>query len=447
MSQVLHTKSTGQKRTRFLNSLIALTVYLALPTQTILANDNSGPGDTPPPPSSKTTLLVQEGSGDLQQWVKELIISQPEVLLFGCTTEEPGTGSFYWEVTDSPWGFPDPYSPVLEVEMANIVASGIWDIPTDNSVVDVVDFTKFLPPQAPQTPKSYFIRATPMQDSGRAGSQPYPIGLPSNEVEIIYQQATQSETRFTNEGLFPELFEPLPVTVHFGNLEVVEADEEDDEEPYLLAAAIYVDGTTIDPLDFPNSTVRIDSMKGTHGNLPYTDDFGSGDSCAVSFDSQQTILPIAIELADTLGLDVSFLLENTRVFIVAVGLEEDATDTSTAELARETFLEALQEEINQLVQNFTPGQTITDDDIQTIQDNIEDEVLEAVSDDVTSGLWNPFGAILALDDIVDPDDLIGFGFTSVSYADLVEAGIVGFELDLQNDDGVHYQVSGSVQAQ
>jgi hypothetical protein len=188
-------------------------------------------------------------------------------------------------------------------------------------------------------------------------------------------------------------------------------------------------------------------MPGTHGNLPFTDDFGSGDSCIISFESQQTILPIGIDLADTFGLDPAFLLQNTRVFILAVALEEDATATSTANLARETFLEALQENLNQLVQNFTPGQTISAADIQAIQEDIQNKVVQAVVDDITSGLWNPLGAILALDDIVDPDDLVGIGATSVSYADLVEAGIVGFQLDLQNNDGVHYQVSGSVKTQ
>lgn len=282
------------------------------------------------------TLEVQRQSGDFEEWGAQKSIYQRQPLFFR-------------------WG--NPVSPVaISVEVADgpfpagqvlVEAPGPAAQPTATMGYFWLNLGGLLAPSPPASPKSYFVRITPEG------------GAPSTEVEITYMRDA-SQTVFTALGLDPNMLNPLRIYVDLAELFVEQADEEDDEEPYMINMLLTFDGTTIDVFDLANSSVRVFASQGTHGNVPHDGDLGSGDTAFLPGSTgyfQTTIEPINPEWADhnLFGLPIGAddLTRAATVVVISVALEEDATSTLAANAFRNALVGQLESELNQALQALT----------------------------------------------------------------------------------------------
>jgi len=237
---------------------------------------------------------------------------------------------------------------------------------------------------------------------------------------------------------------------------VVQADEEDDEEPYLMVAVIYADGTTIDISHPGTSTIRMDHTHQTHGNVPTPyDDLGSGDTVALGFSWERSILPVGLQFADLGAVSDTTLTTNTNVYILVVAMEEDALNTSAVTAGWSAACNVLQSELNQIAQTLDLATALNggpDIDMAALQQKVQDAAEKTTKAKIMTG------DIFPLDDAVDPDDFVGWGIYRISYETLRNSKSFynpyyhtklwyahEFTMDLHNtDSGVHYQVSGQV---
>jgi hypothetical protein len=423
-------------------------------------------------------LEVKLLSGDFERWGSEKVIYQPETLeLHWGSPLSPDSAT--WQLATDP--FPTN----------NIVSHGA--IPPLSSAGAKWSYFKLnlagLIPDVPPADGSldYYVRVFP---KGTGAVQ-------TGTIRLVYMR-DKSSTRFTAAGLYPELFRPMPVFVELQNFHILKADEEDDEEPYIVPVVLFMDGTTLNVLDLANSSVRVATSQraDTHGNIPqYNSSIGSGDDISIPEDVgrfESEILPINIAMADDplleamfgFRVDYSQLTKATTVWVAVMAMEEDATSTEAANAARDAFMEGLRAELNGCIQSLTltdairlvkNGQTMKDllkaDDaelcgyVATEDSSILDQIrakLKALAKDAATGEelddalnWFPGGVTNLLDNVADHDDVIAFGYKSFTYDQLWRAERpVGFTLDLHllkrgkyPDAGtrnVHYEVKGSI---
>jgi hypothetical protein len=317
-----------------------------------------------------------------------------------------------------------------------------------------------------------------------------PGGSGQRAVPPVRINFVESEpTQFTAEGLYPELFRPMPVYVNMALFRIIKADEENDEEPYIIPIVVYLDGTTIDMLHRNTSTVRVATSKrtDTQGNIPqYNSSIGSGDVIAVPADVgyfESTILPINLDLVDKnlprmLGLPFDFTVDYTHVvgattMIVGVlAMEEDATSLGAANAARDAFVSGLKAELESCLRNMTLADVIqlvrngqnlkamlTEDEgsacgytasaedgsvLDQIRAKLTDMGKDAAKaeelDDATN--WLPGGGLLLLDK-ANHDDVVGFDYRMVTYEELMNAsGPLDFTFDLHTILGPEFPRAG-----
>lgn len=422
-------------------------------------------------------LEVKLLSGDFERWGFEKVIYSPELLQLRWG-QPLAASTAAWEIADSP--FPDG-TIIGTGAIPEAAATGAWRYFT----IPLTEVLAATPPQ--QGAHEYYLRVVPT----RSGS------VATTSVKLIYKR-DESSTRFTAAGLYPELFRPMPVFVDLHTFRLIKADEEDDEEPYIIPVVIYFDGTTIDIWNFSTSSARLETAtrSDTHGNIPqYGSSIGSGDNITIPGEVgyfEEDILPINIELADdafmdeVLGLSVDYthLTRATTIWVGVLALEEDVTSTEAANAARDAFIDGLRHELNACIQSMTLpdalrmiengqdldailtadegelcGYTATED--TSILDQIRSK-LKSMAKDAATGEelddalnWLPGGITNLIDNAADHDDVIGFQYRSFTYDQLWSAkSPISFTLDLHLLEGpsypqagmtnVHYQIDGKI---
>lgn len=383
---------------------------------------------------SNTQLDVKQFSGEFQQWTKTLTIDSRPTLTFRWSTTEPRAALGSWVISDQTPGS----------RGAKVVATGtLARVPSKGqSDLFQVDFASFLP-QTASGARSYWVVVV-----AKDGQQ-NELGKPSVPVKVTYT-APASAVTFTTKGLDPQLFVPMPVVVDLQSLNVINADEDGEgDEPYLLVAVIYADGTTINPADFPNSSIRIDSAQAVHNNVPHKNHYGNplkSNTWAAVPDAtgrfEKTILPIGLEFVDVAGPEL--LKNSTRIWILVVAMEEDGTSDKAAMAARNALINGLQKEVNAAVRSMQLGQVSAAPDIAAIQARLQTEVLGAAKAE-TFSFMDPANAMLALDDVIDPDDLVGVAVAHISYNQILKAGKQGVPVQMSfKKSGIQYALTGKV---
>ncbi len=225
-------------------------------------------------------------------------------------------------------------------------------------------------------------------------------------------------------------------------------DNEDDDEPYLFIAVVYVDGTTINPLDMDDSTVRIDSVSKTHGNVPDHDASGEDleDHSVAQIPSStghfnRTIVPIGLELATDLedpdGQLGAAIRSASAIYLVVVALEEDDTSTEAIDDARAAFLKTLRSEVEQVIRSITLAEIRAGElpkldgaKLEEMEKRLREEALGAAEDETFLPLWWTPALFPLLLDEADKDDVVGFAIRKFSYGALLAAGQSGIDFAL-----------------
>lgn len=384
------------------------------------------------------------GGPDKKTYGPDLVVYTPQLvnLRWGMPVS---AASARWEIAGAP--FPD----------GDVLKSGtVTGTPgADRWGFFTIDLAGVLPVVAPPAdqPKKYYIRVFPEGE-----------GLVASQVATVTHREAPEPPRFTAAGLYPELFRPMPIYVDLHRFNIGKADEENDEEPYIIPIVVYFDGTTVKALDIDEWTVRVQTSQrqNTHGNIPqYNSSIGSGDSIAIPPDVgyfEQDILPVSLDLADdqffsqVLGFDVDYthLTRATTVFVLLLAMEEDATSTEAANAARDATVRGLKDELNKCIQSLELADVIrliktgsnvqavlTSDDANlcgytaaedsTVLDQIRAKLKDLAEDAATAAEideaknWLPGGGLFLLNQIADHDDVIGFAFRSFTYAQIMNA--------------------------
>jgi len=84
-------------------------------------------------------------------------------------------------------------------------------------------------------------------------------------------------------------------------------------------------------------------------------------------------------------------------------------------------------------------------DIAAIQTRLQSEVLGAAKAE-TFSFMDPANALLALDDVIDPDDLVGVAVAHISYNQILKAGTQGVpvQMSFKSKSGIQYALAGKV---
>ncbi len=395
-------------------------------------------------------LEIQKFSGEMVQWVDEWAVQAPtDELTFRFRATRDDIRWVEWEASNQP--FPPPDGRQDNVKIVRTGNLGVapagegWRIFT-------INFKQIVPLPPPEDEMKIYLRLR-----GRkyptADDPSNHIGMPSSPVIVNYVPPGDP-TRFTTRGLYPELWTPMPIQVHAGPLHILRADEEDDEEPYVIIVLIYADGTTINLLEMGNSSVRVMATQKTHGNVWNDGDLGSGDSPFLLEDFPAThILPIGLNVLELLeGMDATWssaptqltMMDNAFVFVLAAALEEDETTTADANAIRSTLVNAIEKEVNSAIRNIDLGVNLDLDAIEgqfNTQMNVVVENVMAAVDEKTDDIIEEIVLTLPFSfaQAVDPDDFIGHRFEKVSYREILDAGPAGvpFSLDIETDCGMN----------
>lgn len=402
----------------------------------------------------KLEIEVPSLNPDNAAFGKELVVYKTQTinLRWGMPIS---SGAANWDIADAP--FPD----------GTVLKSGsVFSEPAaDKWHYFTIDLAGVLPVNAPPAsqPKKYYIRLVPLGDNK---------AIPST-VTLLHREEPEM-TRFTAAGLYPELFRPMPIFVNLHTFRLRKADEEDDEEPFIVPVVIYFDGTTVKALDIQDWSVRLQTSErgNVHGNIPrYNGQMGSGDEASIPKDVgyfEQDILPVSLDLADDqlfsemfgFNIDYTHLTRATTVFVLLLALEEDATSDQSANAARDAIIQGFQDELNKCIQSLELADVInlintgsnldailTEDDADlcgytaTADSTVLDQIrakLKDLAKDAAIGEeldeaknWLPGGGLFLLNQVENPDDVIGFRYRSFSYAQIMNAsGPISFTFDI-----------------
>jgi len=442
-------------------AIVVATLSLSLAAEIALAQKRGSAGVSK---LHKPTLFVQEYSGEFAQWVHAKTIDAPEDSLFAFQNNLPNVVVARWQLSNRP--FP---SDILSDHFAGFLGSGEFEPPLQgkNKVISV-KWKHLVPIQIhpkghrpDRAEKKYYFRVIADQ-----GARKTPI-LASNTV-VITTKRSESSVEFTPEGLgltvkqkHPAMFasSPMPIEIDLQEL-YIGNDNEDDDEPYLLMAILYADGTTINPLKMSTSTVRIDSHTKTHGNVPDVDENGhdleqasTAKIPAATGHYENTIKPIGIDFAADLedpdGSIGDGMANGTAVYVVVIALEEDHTNTEAVNAARSTMIAELHKKAAEIMQDKTLQDLMSGDppefDPEKIQDELKGKVIDAAKEKtLTPGWWTP---VILLTRIVwesDKDDLVGVDYKKFTFGDLLSAGTNGIPFELQCFDTNEFEGSYTV---
>jgi len=416
-----------RKLTAAILALAMVTTGSIMPKQSARSQGKNDPGRQQTA-VSKTRLEVMEGSGEFQQWVKTRTINSAEKLQFAWYTDEPGVALATWMVSDKAFST-SPLS--LPTQAPHVIASGpLAEVPQKgHGKTFLIDFAKFAPKTPPNTPTSYWVYIV------TKNAQQQPVGLPSATVKIIYRALTIQKPVDLSD-IPADKPVPMPIEVNLHTFKVNKTNEgEGDDDPYLIMAVIYADGTTVNPLDLAHSSVRITSPSKTHNNLlmdAHDNEPRSGKSYNIPYSLghfENAILP----LHGAGPLQTAQALSTVAVLVVA--LEEDGTSDSAANAGQKALVNNLQKELNAAIRSGSPPNPAA------IQKKIQDKVTQAVKKETLSDWWAPWG----LFDALDPDDFIGASFALCSYKQILDAGATGLPISLscKSSQG-DYTISGSI---
>lgn len=263
-------------------------------------------------------LEIRQFSGEFEKWGTDRVIDEAQTVYLRWSP--PAGESAHWEL----WlGDPDSQaSPLATGAALEAGQKGIF----------TVDLRNHLPATPPPEPQLYSIRAIPT------------TCYPSTAVAVTYALNDAPMTQFTSLGLDPNMLNPQRLFIDLHRLQIVEADEEDDEEPYMVNIVILFDGTTIDLENIDDSEVRVICSQGTHGNLHHGGDVGSGDSLYPGpnvGDFTFMVEPLNANLATDgfdidgdgdgdVKVDAAILTQGTRIALFTMAIEEDDTTADTA---------------------------------------------------------------------------------------------------------------------
>jgi len=426
--------------------LLGLGLIFLCPAQQKMKS--GGDDTTKPQPKSLTTLKVTQFTGEFINWVNDITITEPQLVTFFSTTKQRGVAWAKYEISTMPW--PGPHAPAAL--QPNIIHSGVLKNGSSGPGMFDIDFKKFVPAKPPPVSKAirYHVRVTML---GALGA---PLGLPSPAVRVTYREYTGEPTVIEDVEQVPEsLFTPLPIVIKLDTFSCPDADEDDGwadgDEPYLFVVVILADGTTINPLNFPGSSVRLRHKAKTHENLNLDGvDSGPGNYYIPPGTGrfETTILPVGLNVLNLIpdGKKVETVTDAAMVGILVVAMEEDDSTDSTANAGRNALVSNLQKELDAIVHALKPSADTQLNPAQIMKDlkpKLTAKVEDAMTHETLKNWWNPVGWFA----IVDPDDHIDSDFESFTYKQIWEAGEVGvpFVLDF-NGGGAHYEVYGRVSA-
>ena len=408
-----------------------------------LSNESSNKLTQQPMPSSKfkfqTFLSAKMFGGDFTKWVTDHKENTPEVVRFRWKTLKGANAepfSFKWQVSTT-----SSFKKIIKEGSAGMVPeSGEYQYFS-------IDFKKIAPPYT--VPVTFYVRTVP-----GAESKLYTSSLP---VTVTIIEAGEG-TFFSTKGLYPELWNPVSIRISLNNFKIIQADEPGDEEPYIIAVAIYVDGTTIDLLKIGTSSIRIDATKQTHGNVRSTGIPGVWGLKVWEGPWNRTILPIGLEALDLAekiykqkAPSKELFLNNTFVIVLAAAMEEDASATSDINSLKNTFVGTLQKELNRAIKSIevtlatSPSeiQGQVKDQFEVIIKNIENAMKNKIIEIVKGKLLTlPF----SLGQLVDPDNFVGADYGMITLKQLMDQGTVNIPMDFNScgDCDAHYKLTVSV---
>lgn len=412
------------------NWLLILTLALVpmFPNAVKSQGKNPQQGATPGPPVSKTKIEVQEFGGEFQNWVNALTITMAEKVTFRYSTNEPGAVSAIWQVSDKSFST-GPAATVLQAP--HVIASGaLGKVPAPGHVSQFeINFKQFVPSVPPVKPLGYWVFVVTKNAQGN------PVGIASAPAKVVYRKSTQPATDLS--GIPADKPMPMPIEINLTSFTVHKTNEgEGDDDPYLFIVAIYADGTTIRVTDLSHASVRIDSPSKTHNNLgmdAYSDEPKSGKTYSIPFalgHFSKGILPLSG------GLPLNQARTLATVSILVITMDEDSTSDAAANAARKALVENLQKELNAAVRGL-PSQP----NVAAIQQRISAKMIDAAKKETLKDWWTPWG----LFDATNPDDFIGSGFATFSYAQLLDTGnnSLPITLNCQSSEG-WYTINGSI---
>ena len=431
-----------------------------------------------------TSVEVALPSGpDKMTWGKAWNDTAPVPLDFRWKTGYSNVGSAVWQVTTDP-------------ETWKVLASGDAGRPPapDGMSRFSVDF-RSIAGNTNQRPLHYYLRVVTYKAAERAaapatgrtiGRQPGRLARRTSKAPTRLTEREQAGppsmpvvvsilpsgpvTEFTPGGLRPELYNAMPIQIDLNTLKI--GGTGGDEDPYLLVVAFFADGTTIVPkinlakqrIEFPTSSVRIQSPTKTHENVPV--DVDPGDELKIPASTghfEATIRPIGLELAHQHGLSASQqrqLREKTLVGILVIGMEEDALpSTDVMNETRNELVSALQSELDRIVRGITvslanptkiPNRV---DAVNQIRDDLKKRLVDSAKARTLEELQqylaiHGFPAIVLVPGALNADDYIGSGVALFDYEQLLQAGSNGLpirmKLDQNPDEDLHYRIEGRI---
>lgn len=466
----MNRRSTAPRAARAILAVLAALLVLALLPTDALAQIQRRQDRTMV--RLRPQLKVQEGSGDMAKWVTEMPLEMRPVTpnLFSVHNPLTNVISIHWQVSDK-----EIPTDNTALDAPGTLGTGTCQVPEQGKGrIFSIDLRKYLPPSPPESPKKYYIRVVATQKSGDTPTAATLTPVASNSVAVRYQKPSGKTTIFTPEGLEQTVKQqhawmyknsPMPIQIDLEKLHIGNSNENADE-PYLIVFVLYVDGTTINPLDFANSTVRLQSPTKTHGNIPDEDQWGkdleTGKVANIPRSTghfETTIKPIGLEFAaDLEDVDGSIgqsMKDNTMVLLVVVALEEDATATSAANAARNAAVQELQAKANAVIQSLTLQDLMKGNppefDIGQIQSDITSKAIAAAKEETIDAafifsLFSPL-APWSIAQAADPDDYVGAGYKLFTFGQLLDRnppGAIPISISLSNqaDWEGSYRVSG-----
>lgn len=397
-------------------------------------------------------LEIELFSGDFAQWssaTQEGFIENPTSKRLSWKNLRSDLSSAQWRVHE---GAPADQG-------GKFVAQGaIGTVPAkDQSKVFNINFSNFLPGYPPSKDYNYYVQVIGKTSGNNEVTA-------SQALLVRYNKPSQDGTTFTDEGLGldvkganKELYanSPMPVEIRLETLAVGQTNEDDADEPYLIVAAIAVDGTTINVLDFSSSTVRTFKSAGAHGNVPEVEGYGTVQIPTSTGRFKFKIDPLGKDfLADfpDPGAQMGKIMRSqTKIYLLVVAMEEDNATDAAANAARQAFFDQLQIELDKVVQSINlvdlkEGKT-PQIDVGAITQRVQDAAIDAAlnkSLDPANSWWAPvFMPVTTLMQAANPDDFVGATMVEFSFGELLDAWPqkVNFSMTLTAGDG-NYTVKG-----
>lgn len=401
---------------------------------------------------SNMHLEAKKFSGDFTEWSPEGFMEGPRfTVTFRWRSDWESIEFAKVEISDKPFPLPglETEYDALSIRFAGDSAGKGKNIRFNVDFRSVASLT-------PDKEMKFYVRVRGWQYA-REGSPAKHVGRPSRQVAITYAPPGDS-TVFTTKGLYPEIWTPMQIRVSAGPLKIITADEPEDEEPWVILAILYADGTTIDLLKMGLASVRVHSTSGAHGNVWNDGDLDSGDNPhLLEGPWSASILPLGLEILELMESVDSWrdnapshvtLMDNTFIVVAGIAMEEDATSDSDATSIKNTIINSLTSEVNKAVKMIDLGIGSTPEDLQnqleqemgTVMANVMNAVQNQISDIVYDKIMTlPF----TLHELIDADNFVGVAVGKASYSQILNGGgSVGTTLDFNScgDCDAHYKL-------